>query len=51
LFAAAIKWASEKGLRYVQVSVWYDNAAAREFYIDQGFRPMTMRLELDTERK
>ncbi len=50
LFAAAMDWARDKGLRHVQTSVWHDNAGAREFYLHQGFRPMTVRLELDTER-
>lgn len=50
LFDAAMAWAKEHGLRYVQTTVWYDNAAAREFYVAQGFRPMTVRLEMDTER-
>ncbi len=50
LFRAAIDWARRHGLRRVQTTVWHLNAGAREFYLDQGFRPMTMRLELDTER-
>ena len=49
LFAAAIEWAKEYGLRHVQTTVWHENTEAREFYLDQGFRPMTVRLELDTE--
>jgi len=48
LFQAAIAWAKESGLRYVQTTVWDANAGAREFYLTQGFRPMTLRLELDT---
>ena len=50
LFEAAIAWAVERGLRYVQTTVWHDNTGAMEFYVDHGFRPMTVRLELDTER-
>lgn len=50
LFGAAIDWARDHRLRYVQTSGWHENAGAREFYLDQGFRPMTLRLELDTER-
>ncbi|MEM8642528.1 MAG: GNAT family N-acetyltransferase [Cyanobacteria bacterium P01_G01_bin.54] len=49
LFQATIDWARSHGLRYVQTSVWHKNAGAQEFYLDQGFRPMTTRLELDTE--
>ena len=49
LFQAVIDWARSHGLRYVQTNVWNENAGAREFYLDQGFRPMTTRLELDTE--
>lgn len=50
LFGAAIKWAREMGLRYVQTTLWHNNARAREFYLSRGFRPLTVRLELDTER-
>jgi len=49
LFDDAIAWARERGLRHVQTTVWHDNAGAREFYLNRGFRPMTMRLELDME--
>lgn len=48
LFGAAIAWARDHGLRHVQTTVWHENAGAREFYLDQGFRPMSVRLELDT---
>ena len=49
LFRAAIDWARNHGLRHVQTTVWHANAGAMEFYLGQGFRPMTMRLELDSE--
>lgn len=49
LFHAAIDWARNHGLRHVQTSVWDKNAGTREFYLAQGFRPMTLRLELDIE--
>jgi GNAT superfamily N-acetyltransferase len=49
LFHAAIDWARGHGLCHVQATVWHENAGAREFYLDQGFRPMTVRLELKTE--
>ena len=49
LFRAAIDWARDHGLRYVQTTVWHANVGAREFYLNQGFRPMTMKLELDSE--
>jgi len=48
LFDAAIEWARDHGLRHVQTTVWHENAGARGFYLNQGFRPMTVRLELDT---
>jgi ribosomal protein S18 acetylase RimI-like enzyme len=48
LFDAAMSWAKDRGIRYVQTTVWHDNAGAREFYLSQGFHPMTMRMELDT---
>lgn len=49
LLAAAIEWARGRDLRHVQTTVWHGNAGAREFYLHQGFSPMTVRLELDTE--
>lgn len=48
LFASAIEWATQHDLKYIQTSVWHDNVRAREFYLDQGFHPMTMRMELNT---
>lgn len=47
LFDAAIGWASEKGLTFVQTSVWTANVNARSFYVDRGFRPMTEKLEFN----
>ena len=47
LLDAAIAWAREKGLTFVQTSVWTANDRARAFYVDRGFRPMTEKLELD----
>jgi ribosomal protein S18 acetylase RimI-like enzyme len=49
LFEAATRWARERGVRFLQVTVWHENAGARAFYLEQGFRPMTMRMELDIE--
>jgi diamine N-acetyltransferase len=49
LLQAAITWAGENGLRYVQTSVWDANARARDLYLGQGFAPVTVRLELDIE--
>ena len=51
LLDAAIEWAKEHGARHVQTTVWHENAGARAFYLDQGFRPMTIRLELEREEK
>lgn len=45
LFEAAIDWARERGLGSVQTSVWDANARARDFYLQQGFAPTTLRLE------
>lgn len=47
LFKAAIAWALERGLGSVQTMVWSANKGTREFYLRQGFRPLTERLELD----
>lgn len=47
LLDAAIGWAGEKGLTFVQTSVWTVNDSARSFYVGRGFRPMTEKLELD----
>lgn len=50
LFGATMRWAKDRGIRYVQTTVWHENVGAREFYLDQGFCPMTVRVELDTEK-
>ena len=50
LFQAAVSWANDRDLRYIQVTVWNENSGAREFYLDQGFRPLTIKMELDTEK-
>ena len=47
LFSAAIAWAREHGLEYVQTMVWAANKRTREFYLDQGFQPLTEKLELN----
>jgi diamine N-acetyltransferase len=47
LFNAAIAWARERGLEYVQTTVWSANRKTKEFYLDQGFHLLTERLELD----
>lgn len=51
LFEAAMQWAGDRALKHVQTTVWHENAGAREFYLGQGFRPMTMKMELDVERE
>ena len=51
LFNAATDWARNHGLRYVQISVWCANKGAQQFYIEQGFQPMTQKLELDLSKK
>gem|GEM_PF-3724344 len=54
LFDAAMRWATDRGIRHVQTTVWHENAAARMFYAARGSRPMTLRMELDmgkTQRK
>lgn len=47
LLRATIEWAKDRGLLHIQTTVWHENVKAREFYLDQGFRPTTVRLELD----
>jgi GNAT superfamily N-acetyltransferase len=47
LFGAATAWARERGLRCVRVTVWHENADARRFYLDRGFRPLTTKMEMD----
>jgi GNAT superfamily N-acetyltransferase len=49
LFEAAIDWTRDHGLRCVQTTVWDANARARDFYLEQGFAPATLRLELALE--
>lgn len=50
LFRAAMEWAGDRGLRHVHTTVWHENTVARDFYLDRGFRPILVRLELDTEK-
>jgi len=50
LFEAAMGWAEDRGIRHVQVTVWDENAGARDFYLNQGFRPMTIKMELSREK-
>jgi ribosomal protein S18 acetylase RimI-like enzyme len=47
LFKAAIAWAKKRDLQYMQTTVWYANAGAREFYVKHGLRPLSQRLEID----
>ena len=49
LFHAAIAWAKDRDLQHIQTTVWHENVKAKDFYLDQGFRPMTVNLELDTK--
>ena len=51
LFNAAVAWAQERGLQYVQTTVWTANSTAKEFYLHQGFQPMTEKLELDLKKR
>ena len=50
LLEAAMSWTKTRDIRYVQVTVWDENTRARDFYLDQGFHPMTIKMELDTEK-
>ena len=52
LFNAAISWTRKCGLNHIQTTMWSANKGAKKFYIRQGFRPLTEKLELDLiERK
>ena len=51
LFDAAIVWAQEHGLASVQATVWSANQWTREFYLKQGFKPITEKLELDLRNR
>ncbi len=46
LFDAAIAWAQERGLKFVQTTVWSANKETRDFYLRKGFKPVTEKLEL-----
>lgn len=46
LFDAAIAWAQERGLAFVQTTVWSANKETRDFYLRKGFKPITEKLEL-----
>jgi GNAT superfamily N-acetyltransferase len=45
LFDAAILWAKAQGLTRMQTQVWTANEAARAFYAERGFAPLTEKLE------
>jgi len=45
LLEAAKKWALDRGLFFLQTTVWVANQDARHFYQRQGFVPLTERLE------
>jgi ribosomal protein S18 acetylase RimI-like enzyme len=46
LLEEAKAWAQERGLRFIQTTVWSANERARAFYVNQGFVPVTEKLEL-----
>lgn len=46
LLKEAKAWAQERGLHFMQTTVWSANEGARAFYVNQGFGPLTERLEL-----
>jgi GNAT superfamily N-acetyltransferase len=46
LFEAAILWAKAQGLNCMQTQVWSANEAARAFYAERGFAPLTEKLQL-----
>lgn len=46
LFDAATEWSRARGIVAVQVQVWNGNEGACKFYLRQGFRPVTTRMEL-----
>ena len=50
MFDAAIAWAAERGLEFVQTMVWIANEGAREFYLRRGFEPVMERMELDLRK-
>jgi GNAT superfamily N-acetyltransferase len=47
LFEAAIVWAKAQGLNRMQTQVWSANGPAHAFYTQQGFSPITEKLELE----
>ncbi|MCA9438956.1 MAG: GNAT family N-acetyltransferase [Candidatus Omnitrophica bacterium] len=47
LCKAAVEWCRARGTPQIQTNVWDKNVGAREFYLDFGFRPMCVKLELD----
>jgi ribosomal protein S18 acetylase RimI-like enzyme len=51
LVGAATRWAKERGLQYLQTSVWSANARACEFWRQEGFEPLTVKLELDVDKR
>jgi len=46
LFEAAKKWALDRGLKHIQLTVWTANTAAIAFYAKMGFKALHAKMEL-----
>ena len=42
-------WATQRGLNRIQLGVWTANTPALRFYQEQGFKPITTRMELNLQ--
>ena len=49
LFEEAEKWTKARGLKFIQLTVWAANSVATEFYKKRGFRPLTIKQELELD--
>ena len=49
LLNAAVKWVKDQGIKHIQLLVWQENAAAVEFYLNQGFKPINVKMEMNIE--
>ncbi len=50
LFDATIRWAKDRGLEDIQVTVWTANQQANRFYVSRGFQPAIKTLALHIDK-
>ena len=51
LFAEAQRWAAQKGLKFIQATVYVKNSESTRFFKKHGFAALSERLELDVDKE